>query len=324
MKTYPWQNELMEKLLRSRETLPHALILKGRSGTGKLDFANRLAQSLLCESPHENGEACDACQACSWFANGLHPDFRKIEPEVETSESGKKSNRITIDPIRSLSAFTNVTTHRNGYRIILIHPADAMNLPAANALLKTLEEPPGKTLFILVTSRPNQLLPTVVSRCHALAMPFPKPIEGEAWLREKGITNPAPFLAEAGHAPLAALELASEDSSLKNRFLNEIASSSLDPIAVAEAFQKTELSLVLRWLQKWCHDLASFAFSGKIRYFPDFSDRIRAVSAKTDKIGLARFQRKLCDAQRISNHPVNARLFIEETILTYRALTESK
>lgn len=324
MKVYPWHKELMEKLLRNREILPHALILKGRDGTGKLDFANRLAQSLLCESPHENGEACDACQACSWFANGLHPDFRKIEPEIEASESGKKSSRITIDPIRSLSAFTSVTTHRNGYRIILIHPADAMNLPAANALLKTLEEPPGKTLFILVTSRPNQLLPTVVSRCHALAMPFPKPAEGEAWLRENGITNPASFLAEAGHAPLAAFQLASEDSSLKNRFLDEIGSSSLDPIAVAEAFHKIELSLILRWLQKWCHDLSSFAFSGKIRYFPNFSDTIRAVSARMDKIGLARFQRKLCEAQRMSTHPVNARLFIEEMMLTYRALTESK
>ena len=313
MNVYPWQKEVFERLLASR--LPHALILKGRRGTGKLDFAHRLAQALLCESPLEDGSACFSCTACSWFDHGIHPDFRKIEPE--TNDEGKKAAQIAVDQIRALSAFMGMTTHRNGYRIVLIHPADAMNAHSANALLKTLEEPQGKTLFILVTHKPQQLLPTILSRCRVIAMPFPNPRAAQGWLDEKGIGDSISLLAESGHAPLSALELVSIDRA--GPFLKEVDSSS-DPVSIAEAFQKADLPMVVSWLQKWCHDLASQAFSGKIRYFPDFSDRIVEISGRMDRIELMRFHRKLCHAQRISAHPVNARLFLEELILTYRSM----
>lgn len=320
---YPWQDALFQRLLESRERLPHALLLKGRSGTGKRDFADQLARAMLCESPLEDGSACSACTACTWFDHAIHPDFRRIEPESE--EGGKKATQITIDQVRSLSAFMNVTTHRNGYRIVLIHPADAMNTHSANALLKTLEEPQGKTLFILVTHKPQQILPTILSRCRILSMPFPKAFEAEVWLREKGMADPLPLLAESGNAPLAALALASEDHAPQDKFLEAMAfPESLDPVAIAEAYQKTALPDLISWLQKWCHDLATHAYSGKIRYFPRLSDRINAVSGRANKIALMRFQRKLGHAQRISSHPVNARLFIEELILTYRAMVSGR
>ncbi len=319
MNIYPWHDDLWKRLA---PPLPHALLLKGRSGIGKLGFADYLAQSLLCESPLQDGKACNACVSCSWFVNACHPDFRRIEPESDLAESGRKVKQITIDQVRSLAGFMNLSTHRNGYRIVLIHPAEAMNIHAANALLKTLEEPSGKSLFLLVSHKPHQLLPTILSRCQAIAMPFPGPAEAEKWLRGQGISEPAPYLSEAGQAPLIALNLAGEDPSLRERFLQEIASpSSLDAVAVAEIFQKTDLSMILRWLQKWCHDLASCAFSGKIRYFPDLSDKIVEVSRKSDKFELMRFQRTLLEAQKISIHPVNARLFLEELVLNYISLT---
>ena len=321
MNVYPWHKEIYERLLKAKPGLPHALLLKGRRGIGKLDFARQLARSLLCESPLEDGSACLSCTACCWFDHDIHPDFRRIEPE--TDENGKKAGQIAIDKIRSLSSFMGMTTHRNGYRIILIHPADAMNAHSANALLKTLEEPQGKTLFILVTHKLQQLLPTILSRCRTVSMPFPKPNEAQAWLLEKGVPDPIPFLAESGYAPLSALELVSEDHASVERFLKEIGSSS-DPVSIAEAFQKTDLSMILSWLQKWCHDLASQAYAGKIRYFPGLSDRIIEISGKADKIELMRFQRKLGHAQRISTHPVNARLFLEELILTYRRMAEGR
>lgn len=318
---YPWQEELKSRLLGN--SLPHALLLKGRSGIGKLDFASHLARSLFCESSGKDGDACNVCTACSWFDQGVHPDFRKIEPESD--ESGKRAVQITVDQVRSLSSFMNMTTHRNGYRIVLIHPADAMNAHAANALLKTLEEPQGKTLFLLVTHKPRQLLPTILSRCRMIAMPSPSPGEAEAWLRGKGVENPAPYLAESGNAPLVALAEASKDRSLLERFLGELASpASLEPVAFSETYQKTELPELLRWFQKWCHDLASCAFSGRIRYFPALSVKIREVSDGADRVELAKFQRKLCQAQSISSHPVNARLFIEELVLTYRSATSGK
>lgn len=322
MNIYPWQSGLRDKLLSG--ALPHALLLKGRRGIGKLDFADYLARSLLCESPLDGGKACGVCVSCTWYAGANHPDFRRIEPESDLTESGRKITQITIDQIRALSGFMSLSTHRNGYRIVLIHPAEAMNPHAANALLKTLEEPFGKTLFLLVTHKPHQLLPTILSRCQAIAMPSPNPPEAENWLREQGIGAPIPFLAEAGQAPLVALELAREDTSLRDKFLKEVsAPSSLDPIALAEAFQKSDLSMILRWLQKWCHDLASYTFSRKIRYYPDLSARIREVSEKTDQLELMRFQRTLLNAQRVSSHPVNVRLFLEDLVLDYRSLTGS-
>lgn len=321
MNIYPWQEGLWERLASNRNALPHALLLKGRGGIGKLGFASHLAQALLCESQSGDGRACNECASCSWFASANHPDFRRIEPEPDLTESGRKTTQITVDQIRSLTGFMNMSTHRNGYRIVLIHPAEAMNSHAANALLKTLEEPLGKTLFLLITHKPHQLLPTIVSRCQAITMPVPKPCDAEIWLREQGIDAPDQFLSEAGQAPLVALKLAGEDRSLHERFLKELSSPfSLDPIAVAEAFHKSDLAMILRWLQKWCHDLASYTFSGKVRYFPGLSDKIREVSGKSDKLELMRFQRTLLEAQKVSSHPVNARLFLEALLLNYRSL----
>lgn len=316
MNIYPWHKSLMEKLLERKNALPHALLLKGRSGTGKLDFAMHFSRSLLCESPLESGQACGACAACVWFSNALHPDFRKIEPEGESGSA----NRITIDQIRALSDFMGKTTHRNGYKIVLIHPAEAMNQNAANALLKTLEEPQGKSIFILVTSKPSRLLPTILSRCQSVAMPIPSLPEAESWLEAEGILEPGKFLAESGNAPLVALEIANGDPVLRDRFLSDISSSEPDALSIAEFFQKSDLSMLVSWMQKWCHDLSSFAFCGKIRYFPDMSERIRNQSARANKTELARFQRKLCEAQKASTHPVNPRLFIEELILSYRGI----
>lgn len=314
MNIYPWQKSLMEKLLERKNALPHALLLKGRSGMGKLDFAMHFARSLLCESPLESGQACGTCASCIWFSNSLHPDFRIIEPEGE----GGSANRITIDQIRAFSDFMGKTTHRNGYKIVLIHPAEAMNQNAGNALLKTLEEPQGKSIFILVTSKPSRLLPTILSRCQSIAMPIPSPVEAEAWLEAEGIHDPGKFLAESGNAPLVARDIANGDPMLRDRFLSDIGSNEPDALSIAEFFQKSDLSMLVSWMQKWCHDLASFAFCGKIRYFPGMLDSIRHQSASVNKVELARFQRKLCEAQKASTHPVNQRLFIEELILAYR------
>ncbi len=315
LNVYAWQQPLFRSLLGNREKLPHALLLKGKSGTGKLHFAQSLARALLCESPRMDGSACLSCTACNWFDHGIHPDFRLLEPEID--ENGKKAAQITIDQVRSLVSFMNMTTHRNGYRIVLIHPADAMNVHSANALLKTLEEPHGKTLFVLVTHKQQALLPTISSRCRIISMPFPRREEALAWLKEKGIAGS--FLAESGNAPLAALDLAGRDRTLLDHVLEKLGNpASLDAVELAEICQKTPLPEFISWLQKWCHDLASQAFAGKIRYFPALSDRINAVSGRADKIELLKLIRKLSQAQRISSHPVNARLFIEELVLNYR------
>src|ERR1035437_5332836 len=170
-------SEAWAQLDARRAQLPHALLISGQRGIGKSEFARSFAESLLCETPTATAQACGTCAACGWLAQGNHPDFRLLQPEAlaveegeATDSSGKKkpSQQITIDQVRALDDFLHVGTHRQGARVILVNPAEAMNRSTANSLLKSLEEPIASTLFILVSSESERLLPTIRSRCQAL------------------------------------------------------------------------------------------------------------------------------------------------------------
>ncbi|MEA3129658.1 MAG: polymerase subunit delta, partial [Paraburkholderia sp.] len=168
---YPWQADDWNRLQQLRGHWPHALLLHGQAGIGKLRFAQHLAQGLLCEAQQPNGEPCGACVACNWFTQGNHPDYRIVVPEALAAEAGlgnaadekaekadgdegKKtrapSKEIKIEQIRGLLDFVGVGSHRGGARVVVLYPAEALNLAAANALLKTLEEPPAGVVFLMV------------------------------------------------------------------------------------------------------------------------------------------------------------------------------
>jgi len=210
---YSWHKSDFEGLLARKEALPHALLFRGNPGIGKLALAESLARALLCEQPGPGGSACGQCTACGWMAQGSHPDFRRLEPEIlaeqnEREEGGEKkaSLQIQVEQVRTLADFINVSSHRGGVKVVLIHPAETLNIHAANALLKNLEEPPARTYFLLVAHRWHQLLPTIRSRCQNVALP-PPPVEAARdWLKQQGLRNPELALAQAGGAPLLALE----------------------------------------------------------------------------------------------------------------------
>lgn len=338
MSPHAWQSEIWRQLSQARESLPHALLLQGRRGVGKLDFARALAQALLCETPLVSGEGCGRCQACNWFAQGNHPDFRSVEPEAleegdeggESKSKGKKSSHeIKILQVRELAGLLNLSTHRKGMRVVIIHPAEAMNTSAANALLKNLEEPPPQTLFMLVSHQPQHLLPTVRSRCFRLAFPVPPVKQSLEWLREQGVDDPAGFLAQAGNAPMAALEMAAGESrEARRHFLSQLARpGDLDPIALAEKNEKQDLSGILRWMQQWLYDLIACRLGGAIRYQPDFAAEIRALAPRVELPAALACQRTLLAAQKNVRHPLNPQLLIEQLLLSYAQsinLTESK
>src|SRR5574343_1797207 len=176
-----------------RARLPHALLLGGQKGLGKFDLARCFAASLLCEAPQPEGLACGKCLACNWFGQGNHPDFRLLQPEALSTdvevEDGKKkpSQQITIDQVRGLDEFFNIGTHRGGLRIVLVNPTEAMNRNTANSLLKTLEEPSPGTLFLMVSSEPMRLLPTIRSRCQAVPVPVPSARSAAKMLSDEGL-----------------------------------------------------------------------------------------------------------------------------------------
>ena len=330
MNVFPWHKADFERLLAGKNRLPHALLLQGRQGVGKAAFARALASALLCEDPHPGGAACGQCAACRWMESGSHPDFRQLEPEnlsgtTEEEQGGDKkaSRQITIEPIRLLPDFLGMSSHRGGAKVILIHPAEALNVSAANALLKSLEEPPPRTHFLLVSHRPRLLPATVRSRCQQIGLRGPAPEAAIAWLKAQGAAHPELALAQSGNAPLAALELDDEEYwRLRNTFLEGIAAAEFDPLALAERVCDYPVPQVLSWLQKWSYDLISQKFLGTIRYNPDRQAALAAAAARMDGLAVLRFHREMVRSQRIVNHPLNPRLFIEQLLLSYADLLQ--
>lgn len=338
---YPWQQVFWRQLLHSRRFWGHALLFKGKKGTGKYDFARQLAKSLLCSAPAAGQQACGQCASCGWFEQESHPNFYQVVPEAfaaanesaEKEESDEKSGttakksasqQIGIEQIRKLNDFVYLTGHQSGFKIVLIYPAEAMNTAAANALLKKLEEPPPALLFILVTHQPQHLLPTIRSRCQQLAMPQPDVAASAAWLRQQGINDPEECLAAAGYAPLSALQLAKGgDAQSLEQFIRQVADPKrLDPLQLAEALQQSSLPVVVNWLQKWCYDLISYRTTGKVRYFLKQLPVIQALSNQLDPLVCGAFARELNNKQKLAHHPLNPRLFLEDLFIAYAAMMQ--
>jgi len=331
---YPWQTDDWAQLEQLRASWPHALLLHGRAGIGKLQFAQHLAQSLLCEAPTATREPCGHCVACLWFSQGNHPDYRAVLPEALAGElisdekpdadEGKKtkvpSKEIKIDQVLGLSNFFSLGSHRGGARVVMIYPAESINVFAANALLKTLEEPPAGVVFILVTARIDRLLPTIISRCRQWPMTLPAAEPSVAWLAQQGVQQPAALLAEAGGAPLTALALANDE----NRALRDFALAQLaagpgcDAFACGENLQKLPVPMVLGWMQRWLYDVLAQKTAGRPRYFPAASKALERCAAQLDVDRFSRYQKSVTRQRAVENHPLNARLVFEELFLGYR------
>ncbi|QBQ97561.1 DNA polymerase III subunit delta' [Paraburkholderia pallida] len=343
---YPWQTGDWERLQQLRSHWPHALLLHGQAGIGKLQFAQHLAKGLLCESPQADGQPCGACPACNWFAQGNHPDYRAVVPEALAGlvgpaggddkedakadkgdgDEGKKtrapSKEIRIEQVRALLDFTGVGSHRGGLRVVVLYPAEALNVAAANALLKTLEEPPSGVVFLLVSARIDRLLPTIISRCRQWPMSTPAPEEAQAWLMAQGVADPAGLLAEAGGAPLAALALSQDDNrALRDWTLGQLAAgAACDAFACGETLQKLPVPLVLGWLQRWVYDLLAERTAGRPRYYPQSATALARCAAHLDAPALARYLKAVTRQRAVENHPLNARLVFEELFLGYREM----
>lgn len=188
-----------------RQALPHALLVQGPEGVGKAVFVQQLARSLVCqqrEMTQDMVRACGQCTSCRQHAESeAHADIYRLSPE-----EGERD--IKIDAARAAAAFVGLAPHYGGYKLLVINPADKLNGNAANALLKTLEEPPKHTLLILLSARPSLLMPTIRSRCMQIRFSKPQQAEALAWLETQGIAAPQAALDEANGLPLQALRMA--------------------------------------------------------------------------------------------------------------------
>jgi DNA polymerase-3 subunit delta' len=333
-RTYPWQQNAWQQLQTLRQRMPHAILFHGAAGIGKADFIEQFAQALLCESALPDGHACGHCASCGWFAQQNHPDYRRIRPEAmedevadgeEGAEDKKKSKtpskEIKIEQIRSLADFMNISTHRQGLRVVVLYPAEALNMPASNALLKTLEEPPPGTVFLVSSNSLDRVLPTILSRCRKFAMPMPAHAEALAWLKEQGVPDADSWLREQGGSPLAAMAQAETGNREElDSFLQYLAHPSVEgALRTADKLQKVPLSALVSWQQRWLYDLFSYKLAGNIRYYPRYQ---RELTGLADKIHVSRLMAALKSANErraTSDHPLSPKLFIEDMLLDYTA-----
>jgi len=318
--TYHWQKNSWQQLLDLRAKLPQALLIHGPVGIGKQALAEVFAQLLLCEGPGELPAPCGHCDGCRWFQAGSHPDFRRLEPEIlarqrvsveaedepapAAAKPQKASSEIKVDQVRELDGFLNLHSHRGGRRVVLVHPAEAMNANAANALLKGLEEPQADAHFILVSHRPARLLPTIRSRCVALPVALPKPEDVGPWLKEMRVADAERWLAFAGGAPLRAVAYATGAGELIARYRQALETRDFDALAAVN--DREQLEALAEVLQKHALDVALASCAGRGRF--------GQANASPNAVAWLRYARQMGKNRMLASHPLNPRLFAGEMI----------
>jgi DNA polymerase-3 subunit delta' len=321
----PWLAEPLQRALATQRG--HALLIQGPQGVGQFELALTLAQAWLCEGA-AGSRPCGQCASCKLVHAHSHPDLLVLLPEAlrdtlgwgsnDESETGggeekagkrKPSKEIRVDDVRQAIAFAQTTSARGQAKVVVIHPAERMNSVSSNALLKTLEEPPGQARLVLGCAAPDALLPTIRSRCQALALQLPDKAQTVAWLAQQGVAQPEVLLAAAGGQPQDALAWAQEGLQAAQWIAlpQQVMRGDAGPLA------GWPLPRVVDTLQKLCHDAMRLAAGGAPRYFP-----ASALPPKpADMTALAGWARELAQLSRQAEHPWNAGLMVES--LTHRA-----
>jgi DNA polymerase-3 subunit delta' len=246
---YPWLEHKKQQLYRRavQGKLHHALLLQGQDGIGKTEFAQDLARFLLCAAKQQT-EACGQCQACKLNRAGTHPDFHQIESEKQ----------IGVDQIREVIKKLLGRSQLSGAKVLVIYAAHTMTESSANALLKTLEEPTDNTFLLLTTSKPERLLPTILSRCERLLLPASDIATTSEWLKSQGYIELDKDLVRLyGASPLTLLnELQAEKGFSYQQFLAGIEGLGNNKTSVAELSSSWQehTERVIKWLQYWLAD----------------------------------------------------------------------
>jgi DNA polymerase-3 subunit delta' len=315
---YPWHDSSWEKFVtaRSRNHLPHALLISGSEGIGKLGFAKKIVNALLCTSPVDN-QACQNCKSCKTYQANANPDFINIELLEDKQQ-------ISVDQIRKLSDFINYTRSYNAYRVVLINPVERMNKNAANSLLKSLEEPAENTVIILVATSLGNILPTIKSRCQLLTLPSPSNQQASLWVKEYSKhTNPEVLLSIANGQPLTALTIT--DDEIQNRVelaadLLSICKKQITVTEIAKKWEKQDHAMLLNWQITW---LQKFIKNNNIESFSaDDEQGVLATTLEELKTyvsdnGAWELYQQLIHQKQYIHTSVNALLFSENMLMLW-------
>ena len=318
----PWQASLW-KQLATRKQHAHAYLLHGSQGIGKRALAEHLMALLLCQKPE--AQACGQCKACHLLAAGTHPDHYVLEPE----EADKP---IKIDQVRELVDFVAKTAQLGGRKVVLLEPAEAMNLNAANALLKSLEEPSGNTVLLLISHQPSRLLPTIRSRCVQQACPQPDHKQSLAWLRQalpelEGDTLEA-LLELAAGSPLAAQRMHAQGVLAQRALVvdgvKKLIKRQQSPSQLAEAWSAVPLPLLFDWFCDWTHRMLRFQLTVDSRGLgpTDMAKVIEYLAGKVSQLRLLALQDWLLEQRHkvLGKANLNRALLLEALLVQWAGL----
>ena len=363
----PWLEPLWKSL--DFHNFPNAILLHGQSGIGKFAFSVELAKALLCENSNTDLRPCNQCEACHWFNSGNHPDFIALVPETHRkllphadyqgddspkrgksalddgdSESGEKKEKknISIEETRQAIESLSIGSHRGGNRVILIYPLEMLRPDSANTLLKSLEEPPANTIFILIADRVDRVLPTIRSRCRLLTAPRPNRDQGLTWLREQltkingmtiSATDAEAIYDEQGGAPFSVLDslIARHNKDDKDELTISILASRLllqsmaqgeriNWLETAEKIHKARYGVLLASMQRWISDMQSVKQGGAPRYFPKHISTLQGLANMARDQKMLQFWQSLTKARRHENHPLANRIQLEALLSQYQLI----
>jgi DNA polymerase-3 subunit delta' len=325
----PWIVEQTKALLAQRG---HAWLLQGPSGLGQYPLALAMVRAWLCEQPTAQG-ACGRCASCHAIDVRTHADLCVLMPETDMLALGwplsekaqsevddkkrKASKEIRVEAMRDAVEFAQRTSARGRGKAVLVYPAERMNSITANALLKTLEEPPGDVKFVLASEAAHQLLPTIRSRCLGHSMHWPQQDTSLQWLQAQGVNagGAAIWLRAAGGRPADALQLAQGGRDPKSWAL------------LPRAMARGDLGPVHDWsppelvdaLQKLCHDLMAAAAQAPPRFFLPAD-----LPANVTLAALAPWAKGLMATARTVEHPFNPGLMLESLVSQARNVLNSR
>jgi len=318
--SFAWQKALWDDLVRlyKADKVPHAILLAGPRHSGLETLAGSYMQLLMCTSPSDD-LACGNCRSCTLYCSGTHPDGFRLGVLEDKKE-------IVIDQVRQLIHQLSLSSIAAGRKVALIYPAEAMNRNSQNAVLKTLEEPIGSAVIILVSNDPGHLLPTIRSRCRMFSQPLPAKKDGLAWLAENHPGTEQKSLeaawSAAGGLPLLALRYL-EDGTLEQRravakILFQLARSGGNSLQAAQSFKDFPKPDLWLWISGWMGALAKTLLGGEepedkmVEAFCNILPRLTAKKA-------LELQRQALRSYQMHDGPVREDLLLADWLIQWQS-----
>lgn len=315
----PWQRDQWNLLVdtHSQGRLPHALLLTGIEGLGKTYFARQFIQYIQCLQPVDK-QPCGQCSHCKQIINHTHPDYCRVTVEDDKSQ-------ISIEQIRALQGFMQLSQSSQTGKVALIYPAEAMNINSSNSLLKTLEEPPGSSVLILVSNQADVLPATIRSRCQNINFHPPEAPQASRWLAQNHCAQPERYLTLAQGSPCKAIRLAdtvelSQYEGVLDSCLDLLANAYNETVGIQSLWSKTPLTLLMDWQFSLVRDLIR-AKNGVIKPHFENQDRfeqLRSAASELDSKWLLGLYETLSQLGRLTHANLKADLYQERMILAWK------